>query len=133
MNIVASLCENEVIVPVVYEWTTKHVWFKWHLCPKLPLNSVIFMDNASWYRKSVLEAITKFYGYTIIWLPTYSPDKNRNKIFAQSQPITEAETTVYYGCLYYVQLRKNYLGTNAPEERGIKPVQIEHLWVNLKS
>ena len=36
---------------------------------------MIFMDT--WHRKTVLEAIARFYGYTIIWLPTYSPDKNR--------------------------------------------------------
>jgi len=81
LNVTAGLCGNEVIAPVVYDWTTKHtwfeVWFEWHLCPNLRLNSVIIMDNASWHRKSALEAIAKFYSYHIIWLPTYSPDKNR--------------------------------------------------------
>ena len=65
----------------VYDWTTKRVWFEvwfeWHLCPLLRVNSVIIMDNASWRRKSALESIAKFYGFPIIWLPTYSPDKNR--------------------------------------------------------
>ena len=80
LNVVAGECDNEVIAPVVYDWTTKHVWFEtwfeWHLCPQLALNSAIFMDNASWHRKSALEAIARFYSYTIIWLPSYSPDKN---------------------------------------------------------
>jgi transposase len=81
LNIVAGLCENEVISPVVYDWTTKHgwfeVWFEWHLCPNLRPNSAIIIDNASWHRKSVLEGIAKFYGFKIFWLPSYSPDKNR--------------------------------------------------------
>jgi transposase len=81
LNVAAGLCEDEVLAPVVYDWTTKHVWFEvwfeWHLCPLLRLNSVIIMDNASWHRKSVLEAIAGFYGFSIIWLPTYSPDLNR--------------------------------------------------------
>ena len=81
LNVAAGLCENEVIAPVVYDWTTKHVWFEtwfeWHLCPNLRLNSVIIMDNASWHRKTALEKIAGFYSFTIIWLPSYSPDKNR--------------------------------------------------------
>jgi len=81
LNVVAGECDNKVIAPFVYEWTTKHVWFEtwfeWHLCPNLPLNSAILMDNASWHRKSALEAIARFYCYTIFWLPSYSPDKNR--------------------------------------------------------
>ena len=81
LNVAAGLYDDEVLAPVVYDWTTKHVWFEvwfeWHLCPLLRVNSVIIMDNASWHRKSALESIAKFYGFTIIWLPTYLPDKNR--------------------------------------------------------
>ena len=80
LNVIAGECDNEVIAPVVYDWTTKHVWFEiwfeWNLCPQLALHSVIFMDNASWHRKSLLEKIAAFYGFPIIWLPSYSPDKN---------------------------------------------------------
>ena len=81
LNVIAGECDNEVIAPVVYDWTTKHswfeIWFEWYLCPQLALFSVILMDNASWHRKSVLEKIAGFYGFMIIWLPSYSPDKNR--------------------------------------------------------
>jgi transposase len=81
LNVVAGECDNEVIAPYAYDWTTKYtwfeIWFEWYLCPLLRLNSVVFMDNASWHRKSVLEQIARFYSFTIIWLPTYSPDKNR--------------------------------------------------------
>lgn len=34
------------------------------------------MDNARFQRKFQLEQIAKFYGYKILWLPSYSPDKN---------------------------------------------------------
>jgi transposase len=34
------------------------------------------MDNASFHRKSKLQNIAEFYGFKILWLPPYSPDKN---------------------------------------------------------
>jgi len=79
-NVVAGLCNNKVISPISYDWATKavwfEIWFEWYLCPLLPLNSVIIMDNASFHRKGTLANIAEFFNYIIIWLPPYSPDKN---------------------------------------------------------
>jgi transposase len=79
--VVAALCGSEVIAPYSYDWTTKsgwfEVWFEWHLCPLLRCGTVIILDNASFHRKPTLERIAAFYGHRILWLPTYSPDKNR--------------------------------------------------------
>ena len=81
INIVAGQIDNEVISPYFYDWPTSskwfEVWFEWHFCPKLPSVTIIIMDNARFHRKVELERIAKFYGHTILWLPTYSPDKNR--------------------------------------------------------
>jgi transposase len=81
LNIVAGQCGGEVIGETFYEWTTNsgwfEVWFEWYFCPYLLPKSVIIMDNARFHRKIELERIAKFYGYTILWLPPYSPDKNR--------------------------------------------------------
>lgn len=80
LNVIAAQCDNEVIGEFLYDWTTNsswfNVWFEWHLCPKLKPKSLIIMDNARFHKKSDIERIAKFYGYTILWLPPYSPDKN---------------------------------------------------------
>jgi len=80
INVVAGQCNSEVIGEVQYQWTTDsrwfEVWFEWYLCPNLRANSLIIMDNARFHRKIPLERIANFYGYKILWLPPYSPDKN---------------------------------------------------------
>lgn len=79
-NVVAAIHNNKVIASFSYSWSTTSswfdVWFEWHLCPCLPKNSVIVMDNAPFYRKNSLEKIAKFYSFKILWLPPYSPDFN---------------------------------------------------------
>lgn len=80
INVVAGQCDNDVIGEVFYDWTTDsrwfEVWFEWYFCPYLSPKSLIIMDNARFHRKPQLEQIAKFYGYKILWLPPYSPDKN---------------------------------------------------------
>ena len=80
LNVVAGKCGDEVIGEFFYDWTTTgcwfEVWFEWYLCPYLRPMSLIIMDNARFHRKKELERIAAFYGYTILWLPPYSPDKN---------------------------------------------------------
>jgi transposase len=79
-NIIAAQFKNQIIAPFQYSWSTNSawfgVWFEWYLCPNLPQKSVIIMDNASFHRKTQLCKIAAFYGFEIIWLPPYSPDKN---------------------------------------------------------
>ncbi len=81
LNIIAGQIGTQVIAPYYYDWTTTaawfEVWFEWHLCPLLPANTYIIMDNARFHRKVELERIAKFYALEIIWLPPYSPDKNQ--------------------------------------------------------
>jgi transposase len=80
LNIVGGQIGTQVIAPCYYDWTTTalwfEVWFEWYFCPILPKNTYIIMDNARFHRKAELERIAKFYGFKIIWLPPYSPDKN---------------------------------------------------------
>lgn len=52
------------------------VWVEQDLLPKLPDNSVLVMDNASFHkRQDTLEMIEKA-GHTALFLPPYSPDLN---------------------------------------------------------
>lgn len=80
INVIAGQCGSEVVGEVQYQWTTNsqwfEVWFEWHFCPNLRANSLIIMDNARFHRKTPLEQIANFYGFKILWLPPYSPDKN---------------------------------------------------------
>jgi transposase len=80
LNIVGGQIGTQVIAPCYYDWTTTalwfEVWFEWYFCPALPKNTYIIMDNARFHRKVELERVAKFYGFKIIWLPPYSPDKN---------------------------------------------------------
>jgi transposase len=53
-----------------------NAWIKQDLLPKLPENSVVVMDNASFHkRQDIREAITSA-GHLIEYLPVYSPDLN---------------------------------------------------------
>ena len=81
LNVIAGQIGTKVIAPYYYDWSTIaiwfEVWFEWHFCPVLPQNSYIIMDNARFHRKAEIERIAKFYGHRILWLPPYSPDKNK--------------------------------------------------------
>lgn len=55
---------------VFYAWLTED------LIPKIPQNSVIVMDNASFHkRRDMIDAIESA-GHTPLFLPPYSPDLN---------------------------------------------------------
>ena len=51
-------------------------WVKQDLLPKLPLNSVVVMDNASFHKRKDIQDAIKDENHTLEYLPTYSPDLN---------------------------------------------------------
>lgn len=77
-----SLFECSIDADVFYEWIVQD------LLPKLPKNSVIVMDNATFHKRSdILKAITD-QQHQLLWLPTYSPDLNPiEKKWAQCKAI----------------------------------------------
>lgn len=81
VNVVGALINGVVSAIRLYNWTMTAaffaIWFEWDLCTLLRPGSIIVMDNASFHKKSCLEKIAAFYKFHIIWLPTYSPDKNK--------------------------------------------------------
>jgi transposase len=81
LNIIAALVNGRIICPTFYDWNTNTVWFlvwlEWFLFPLLKAGSVIILDNASFHKKSEVYRIAAFYGCSVIFLPTYSPDKNK--------------------------------------------------------
>lgn len=51
-------------------------WLETYLLPAAPENAIIFMDNASFHRKSALLDIVENSGRTLLFIPKYSPDLN---------------------------------------------------------
>lgn len=87
LNIIAGLYKEKVIAPYYYDWSTNSEWFEiwleWHLCPLLKPGSVLVLDNARFHRQSEVERIAKFFRLQVLWLPPYSPDKNKiEKVWA---------------------------------------------------
>ena len=74
------MIDNKTIGESTYESRTNshwfEAWFTYYLCPKLPENCVVIMDNARFHRKKQLRDIAEVFGFRIIFLPPYSPDKN---------------------------------------------------------
>lgn len=51
-------------------------WIKEELIPKLPLHSVVIMDNASFHKGAQMQEALAEAGHTLLYLPPYSPDLN---------------------------------------------------------
>ena len=79
-NIIAGYYAGKPLAPFQYDGTADsdlvEGWFETYLIPAAPENAVIFMDNASFHRKSVLLDIAEEEGRTLIFIPKYSPDLN---------------------------------------------------------
>ena len=81
LNIMAGLLNGKLLCPTIYDWSTNSEWFlewlEWFLFPLLMTGSVIVLDNASFHKKSEVYRIAASYGCRAIFLPPYSPDKNK--------------------------------------------------------
>jgi transposase len=51
-------------------------WVSQDLLPKLPPNSLVIMDNASFHKSIFMQQTLKAAGHTLLYLPPYSPDLN---------------------------------------------------------
>jgi len=81
LNIIAGLLNGKLLSPTLYDWSTNSAWFlewlEWFLFPLLMAGSVIILDNAGFHKKSEVCRIVASYGCHVIFLPPYSPDKNK--------------------------------------------------------
>jgi transposase len=72
---------GRILCPAIYDWTTDSAWFlewfEWFLFPLLAVGSVIILDNAGFHKKAEVCRIAASYGCRAIFLPPYSPDKNK--------------------------------------------------------
>jgi transposase len=80
INIVAAKCADKIVAPLAYGGTTDSVlfeyWFENSLLKAIPKWSVIVLDNATFHRKSVLNALAEKADCEVLFLPPYSPDLN---------------------------------------------------------
>ncbi len=84
-NIIAGLCDNELIAPLMFQGSCNTelftAWVKQQLVPSLKKGQTVVMDNASFHKSpKIREAIEKA-GCRLIYLPPYSPDLNPIEIF----------------------------------------------------
>ena len=63
-------------------------WVEQDLLPKLPPNSVLILDNATFHKGLSMQKSLKNAGHTLLYLPPYSPDLNPiEKKWAQAKSI----------------------------------------------
>ena len=81
MNVVAALCDGEYYAPMCCQQATNSAlfeeWFRDSLLPALPRGEgyTIILDNASYHRKEALRKLARGKA-RILFLPPYSPDCN---------------------------------------------------------
>jgi len=66
-------------------------WVKQDLITKMPKNSVVVMDNASFHKNTKIKSILEENGHALEYLPPYSPDLNPiEKKWAQAKKLRHA-------------------------------------------
>jgi len=80
VGVVAGQAGKSIVAPMQYGGTMDsevfESWFEAWLLPALPEGSVVVMDNASFHRKGRLHALAEGAGYSLLFLPPYSPELN---------------------------------------------------------
>jgi transposase len=65
-----------------------NAWVIQDLVPKLPAQSVVIMDNASFHKGALMKKALEDEGHKLLYLPPYSPDLNLiEKKWAQAKAI----------------------------------------------
>ncbi|WP_205411517.1 MULTISPECIES: IS630 family transposase [Candidatus Fukatsuia] len=79
-NIMGALLEKALLTVCAFTSNINsdifHAWITQDLLPKVPLNSVMVMDNASFHKRKDIQDAIKNAGFILEYLPVYSPDLN---------------------------------------------------------
>ena len=79
-NVIGALLGKTLLTVSLFNTTidtdTFTGWIYQDLLPKLPKESVIVMDNASFHKNKDMKDKIVIAGHTLEYLPTYSPDLN---------------------------------------------------------
>ena len=79
-NVIGALIDKELLVADLFNGnintTIFNRWVTESLIPKLPNNSVLVMDNATFHKGAEMKKHIEKAGHILIYLPPYSPDLN---------------------------------------------------------
>ncbi|HET8685263.1 MAG TPA: IS630 family transposase [Methanosarcina sp.] len=80
LNIVAGLSGGTLVAPMMYKCSMDsdlfNFWLEHQLLPKIPKNSLIVMDNASFHTSEKTKELVVKFSCRLLFLPPYSPDLN---------------------------------------------------------
>jgi transposase len=79
-NVIGALLSGVLLTITLFQTNVNaavfNAWVIHDLVPKLPKNSVVIMDNASFHKGQDMVNALENGGHTLLYLPPYSPDLN---------------------------------------------------------
>lgn len=79
-NAIGALIEANLLTLTLFDCNinteTFSIWIEKDLLPKLPSESILVMDNASFHKSKSMQEQIKEAGHILEYLPPYSPDLN---------------------------------------------------------
>lgn len=79
-NAIGALLGKTLLTVSLFQATVNSTvfnsWLSQDLIPKLPCNSVVIMDNASFHKSEETRRLIESSGHTLLYMPPYSPDLN---------------------------------------------------------
>ena len=82
MNIIAALCDQNLIAPFTVEGacnrTVFETWLETCLLPTLEPGQVVVMDNATFHKGGRIQELIQNAGCELLYLPPYSPDLSKS-------------------------------------------------------
>lgn len=79
-NVIGALIGKELLTVSLFDKTINakvfNSWIAQDLMSKIPRESVIVMDNATFHKSSLMQEQIKSAGHVLVYLPPYSPDLN---------------------------------------------------------
>ena len=87
VNLIAAKIGRELVAPLLFEGSANadlvNTWLTACLFDKLPKDSLVIMDNASFHKKRETRELFENSPHELLFLPSYSPDLNPiEKVFA---------------------------------------------------
>jgi len=91
-NVIGALLEGLLLTVTLFETTIDtgifDTWVQKDLVPKLPPQSVVILDNATFHKGVAMKKALDQAGHTLLYLPPYSPDLNPiEKKWAQAKAL----------------------------------------------
>lgn len=82
VNMIAAYCQKQLFAPFTVEGscnrTVFETWLEKCLILALQPGQVVIMDNATFHKGGHIQELIESSGCRLLYLPTYSPDLNRN-------------------------------------------------------